>query len=59
MPVRILIVDDEPNILATLLRSRGCEVSTLRKKVEFDLSNPRYIMTEPWLGYRFADDGAE
>src|SRR6267142_6135300 len=31
MPVRILVVDDEPNILATLaplLRSRGYEVST-------------------------------
>ena len=25
----------------------------LRKKIEPDLSEPRYILTEPWIGYRF------
>lgn len=28
-------------------------VGQLRKKVEIDPSNPRYIVTEPWVGYRF------
>jgi len=29
-------------------------VGQLRKKVETDPSHPRYILTEPWVGYRFA-----
>jgi two-component system KDP operon response regulator KdpE len=29
-------------------------VNQLRKKLEPDPSRPRYILTEPWLGYRFA-----
>lgn len=28
-------------------------VGQLRKKLEPDASSPRYIVTEPWLGYRF------
>jgi two-component system KDP operon response regulator KdpE len=31
-------------------------VGSLRKKVEPNPSAPRYILTEPWVGYRFADD---
>jgi two-component system KDP operon response regulator KdpE len=28
-------------------------VGNLRKKIEVDSSKPRYILTEPWIGYRF------
>ena len=34
-------------------------VNQLRKKIESDPSKPKYIRTEPWVGYRFvATDGA-
>jgi two-component system, OmpR family, KDP operon response regulator KdpE len=41
---------DQPEHLRVLLGS-------LRKKLEPDPSRPRYILTEPWVGYRFADLG--
>ena len=28
-------------------------VGNLRKKIETDAASPRYIVTEPWIGYRF------
>jgi len=31
-------------------------VGALRKKVEPNPSSPKYILTEPWVGYRFADE---
>jgi two-component system, OmpR family, KDP operon response regulator KdpE len=31
-------------------------VGALRKKIEPNPSSPKYILTEPWIGYRFADD---
>jgi len=29
-------------------------VGQLRKKIESDPANPKYILTEPWIGYRFS-----
>jgi len=28
-------------------------INQLRRKIEMDASHPRYIITEPWVGYRF------
>lgn len=33
-------------------------VGNLRKKIEADPSGPRYVITEPWVGYRFDPQGA-
>ena len=38
---------DQPEHLRVLIAS-------LRKKIEVDPAQPRYIRTEPWVGYRFA-----
>lgn len=40
---------DQPEHLRVL-------VGALRKKIEANPSAPKYILTEPWVGYRFADD---
>ena len=41
---------DQPEHLRVLIGS-------LRRKLERDPANPRFILTEPWVGYRFADIG--
>jgi two-component system, OmpR family, KDP operon response regulator KdpE len=33
-------------------------VAQLRKKVEPDPANPKYLLSEPWVGYRFATEGS-
>ena len=42
---------DQPEHLRVL-------VGSLRKKIEPNPSTPKYILTEPWVGYRFADSDA-
>ena len=32
-------------------------ITSLRSKIESDPGTPKYILTDPWLGYRFADPG--
>lgn len=34
-------------------------VAQLRKKIEPDASHPRYLISEPWVGYRFTGDESE
>ena len=41
---------DSPGTTAETVR---VHMSALRKKIEPDSSSPRYIVTEPWVGYRF------
>ena len=43
---------DQPEHLRVL-------VGTLRKKIEIDPSRPRYLVTEPWVGYRFGGGDPE
>jgi two-component system KDP operon response regulator KdpE len=31
-------------------------VNSLRRKLERDPARPRYILTEPWVGYRFFEE---
>jgi two-component system KDP operon response regulator KdpE len=40
---------DQPEHLRVL-------VNALRRKLERDPSHPQYITTEPWVGYRFAEE---
>jgi len=40
---------DQPEHLRVLM-------GQLRKKIEPDPATPRYLLTEPWVGYRFADE---
>lgn len=40
---------DQPEHLRVLM-------GQLRRKIEPDPTNPRYLLTEPWVGYRFADE---
>jgi len=40
---------DQPEHLRVL-------VNALRRKLERDPSSPQYIKTEPWVGYRFAEE---
>jgi two-component system KDP operon response regulator KdpE len=39
----------EPQYLRVLMAS-------LRKKIEPDPSHPKYVLTEPWIGYRFSEE---
>jgi two-component system, OmpR family, KDP operon response regulator KdpE len=32
-------------------------IGQLRKKIEADSGSPSYILTEPWIGYRFEPEG--
>jgi two-component system, OmpR family, KDP operon response regulator KdpE len=38
---------------ATTVDTVRVHVGSLRRKLEPDPANPRYIGTEPWVGYRF------
>jgi two-component system, OmpR family, KDP operon response regulator KdpE len=38
---------DEPEYLRVF-------INQLRKKIEINPGKPKYILTEPWVGYRFA-----
>ncbi len=40
---------EQPEHLWTLM-------AQLRRKIELDPSNPRYLISEPWVGYRFASE---
>ena len=42
---------DQPEHLWTL-------VGQLRKKIEPDPATPRYLVSEPWVGYRFVTEPA-
>jgi two-component system KDP operon response regulator KdpE len=44
---------------ATSLDTVRVHVGSLRRKLEPDPANPRYIGTEPWVGYRFLAEPVE
>ena len=44
---------------ATTADTVRVHVGSLRRKLEPDPANPRYIGTEPWIGYRFLVDPVE
>jgi len=53
------------NLLAAIWGANSTEqpeyvrvfIGQLRKKIEADVSSPSYILTEPWIGYRFDPEG--
>ncbi|HET7705059.1 MAG TPA: response regulator transcription factor [Thermoanaerobaculia bacterium] len=47
---------DTPSTTADTVR---VHVASLRKKIEPDPANPQYIVTEPWVGYRFIAEPIE
>jgi two-component system KDP operon response regulator KdpE len=47
---------DTPSTTADTVR---VHVASLRKKIEPDPANPQYIVTEPWVGYRFIAEPLE
>jgi two-component system KDP operon response regulator KdpE len=59
----VRLTPKEFELLALMARHAGQVLTNvrvlmgqLRKKVEPDPARPRYLMTEPWVGYRFAAD---
>jgi two-component system, OmpR family, KDP operon response regulator KdpE len=42
-----------PDAVATSKDTVRVHVASLRRKIEPDPSNPRYLVSEPWIGYRF------
>ena len=42
-----------PGTSATTADTVRVHVGSIRRKIEPDSSTPRYIVTEPWVGYRF------
>jgi two-component system KDP operon response regulator KdpE len=44
---------------ATTMDTVRVHVGSLRRKLEPDPANPRYIATEPWVGYRFLAEPVE
>lgn len=42
-----------PGTSATTSDTVRVHVGAIRRKIEPDSSNPRYLVTEPWVGYRF------
>lgn len=45
-----------PDAPATARDTVRVHVGSLRKKIEPDASYPKYIVTEPWIGYRFVSE---